>query len=107
MLTSYPQVPTGYELGVGIAAQSYDGKVFFGFTSDTHAAPDAGLLRNCVRDCFEELCRAAGLRKSKPRKPRVRKPAAAQASPAPPEVIGAVEALSPEPVMAMAAEPGA
>jgi diacylglycerol O-acyltransferase / wax synthase len=67
MLTSYPQVPTGYELGVGIAAQSYDGKVFFGFTSDTHAAPDADRLRDCVRESFEELCHAAGARRPKPR----------------------------------------
>jgi diacylglycerol O-acyltransferase len=121
MLTSYPQVPTGYELGVGIAAQSYDGKLFFGFTSDTDAAPDAGLLRDCVRDCFEELCRAAGLRKNKPRKARVRKAAVARtrpeppapsapeaaAPPAPPEATGAVQAPAPEPALAMAAKPGA
>jgi diacylglycerol O-acyltransferase / wax synthase len=81
MLTSYPHVPTGYELGVGIAAQSYDGKLFFGFTSDTHAAPDAGKLRDCVRESFEELCRAAGARK---RKPRARKAAPAEAEAAKP-----------------------
>ena len=27
MIASYPQVPTGYELGVGCAAQSYAGKL--------------------------------------------------------------------------------
>ena len=64
MLASYPQVPTGWELGVGIAAQTYDGKLFFGLTADTHAAPDVARLRDFIRDSFEELCRAAGLRKA-------------------------------------------
>lgn len=78
MLASYPQVPTGWELGVGIAAQSYDGKLFFGLTADQHAAPDVARLRDFIRVSFEELCHAAGLRKTrrtrKPRKPRKPEP---------------------------------
>ncbi|SPE26661.1 Diacylglycerol O-acyltransferase [Candidatus Sulfopaludibacter sp. SbA3] len=38
MLAAYPQVPTGYELGVGCAAQTYNGKIFFGLTADAHGA---------------------------------------------------------------------
>jgi diacylglycerol O-acyltransferase / wax synthase len=70
MLASYPQVPTGYELGIGCAAQSYDGKIFFGLTSDTDAAPDAGRLRDFIRVSFAELCRAAGVKRTAPRRPR-------------------------------------
>ncbi|HLK50019.1 MAG TPA: wax ester/triacylglycerol synthase family O-acyltransferase [Bryobacteraceae bacterium] len=74
MLTSYPHVPTGYELGIGCAAQSYDGRVFFGLTSDTDAAPDADRLRDLIHSSFENLCRAAGVRRAaaaRGRKPRV------------------------------------
>ncbi len=73
MLASYPQVPTGYELGFGIAVQSYAGKMCFGVTADAQAAPDFERMRNDLQNCFRELCRAAGmkkLRKIAPRKPR-------------------------------------
>jgi len=70
MIASYPQVPTGYELGIGCAAQSYDGKVGFGITSDTDAAPDADRLRDFLRASFKELCRAAGVKKAAPRRSR-------------------------------------
>jgi len=76
MLSSYPYVPTGYELGVGVAVHSYDGKLFFGLTADTVAAPDVGRLRDFLYDSFRELYRAAGLKKprqpAKPRAPRKR-----------------------------------
>jgi diacylglycerol O-acyltransferase / wax synthase len=68
MIASYPQVPTGYELGIGCAAQSYDGKIGFGITSDTDAAPDAHRLRDFLRVSFAELCRAAGVKKAPPRR---------------------------------------
>jgi len=66
LLASYPQVPTGYELGLGVAVQSYDGKLFFGLTADAHVAPDVGRLREYIRLCFEELCVAAGIRAPQP-----------------------------------------
>jgi diacylglycerol O-acyltransferase / wax synthase len=84
MIASYPQVPTGYELGIGCAAHSYNGKIFFGLTSDTHAAPDADRLRDFIQVSFAELCRAAGVKKKKkkkkktdPRHPARKRPAAA------------------------------
>ena len=71
MIASYPQVPTGYELGIGCAAQSYDGKLGFGITSDADAAPDAHRLRDFIRVSFAELCRAAGVKKARsPRAPK-------------------------------------
>jgi diacylglycerol O-acyltransferase / wax synthase len=72
MLASYPQVPTGYDLGVGIAVQTYAGKLFFGLTADTVAAPDAGRLRDLIRTCFEELARAAGARRRRARAPKAK-----------------------------------
>jgi diacylglycerol O-acyltransferase len=63
MIASYPQVPTGQELGVGIAVQSYNGKMFFGLTADAQAAPDVIRLRDYLRASFRDLCRAAGVGK--------------------------------------------
>jgi diacylglycerol O-acyltransferase / wax synthase len=75
MIASYPHVPTGYELGVNCAVQSYDGKMFCGLTADAHVVPDAGRLRDFILDSLNDLRRAAGVRKrrtkSKPAPPRV------------------------------------
>jgi diacylglycerol O-acyltransferase len=68
MIASYPQVPTGYELGIGCAVQSYAGKLCFGLTSDFQAAPDAHRLRDFVEVSFRELCRAAGVETAAPRR---------------------------------------
>lgn len=78
LIASYPHVPTGYELGVNCAAQTYNGKLFYGFTADAQAAPDVGRLRDFLTLSFEELCRAAGVRKV------VRRAARAAAKPATP-----------------------
>jgi diacylglycerol O-acyltransferase len=64
MIASYPQVPTGCDMGVGCAVQSYDGKLFFGLIADAQAAPDVGRLRDFLYVSFRELCRAAGLKKT-------------------------------------------
>ncbi|HLK70183.1 MAG TPA: wax ester/triacylglycerol synthase family O-acyltransferase [Bryobacteraceae bacterium] len=77
MIASYPQVPTGYELGVGVAAQSYAGKLCFGLTADSEAAPDVTVLRDFIRVSFEDLCRAAGVKMTRPEvaeKAEVQKP---------------------------------
>lgn len=65
MLAAYPQVPTGYDLGVGCAAHSYNGKLFFGLIADTHAALDVDRLRDFVTQSFEELREAASVKKSR------------------------------------------
>ena len=65
MIASYPHVPTGYELGVNVAVQSYDGRLFCGFTADAKVVPDAGRLRDFMRASFEEMVRAA-TRKARP-----------------------------------------
>jgi diacylglycerol O-acyltransferase / wax synthase len=63
MLAAYPQVPTGWDLGVGCAAHSYDGKLFFGLIADTHAAPDVDRLRHFLSLSFQELRRSAAKKK--------------------------------------------
>ena len=62
MLAAYPQVPTGWDLGVGCAVHSYNGKLFFGFIADTHAAPDADRLRDFLALSFQELRQSAALK---------------------------------------------
>jgi len=59
MLSAYPQVPTGWDLGVGCAAHSYDGKLFFGLIADSDAAPDVDRLRDFLVISFTELRRSA------------------------------------------------
>ncbi|MEO8594226.1 MAG: wax ester/triacylglycerol synthase family O-acyltransferase [Candidatus Solibacter sp.] len=77
LLAAYPHVPTGYELGLGVAVQSYDGKLFFGVTADAHVAPDVGRLRDFILKSFRELCRAAGIKSPRAgRRPAATPPAA-------------------------------
>jgi len=73
MLASYPQVPTGYDLGVGCAVHTYDGKLFFGLIADAQAAPDVGRLRDFILLSFEELCEAAKLKKARARSVETRR----------------------------------
>jgi diacylglycerol O-acyltransferase len=82
MISSYAQVPTGYELGIGCAVQSYDGKLFFGLSADALAAPDVGRLRDFLYVSFRELCRSAGVKKAR-RRVGTRAQAAQAAEPAP------------------------
>jgi diacylglycerol O-acyltransferase len=81
MTAAYLQVPTGYELGINCAVQSYCGKLLFGLIADAHVAPDVTRLRDFLYVAFEELCVAAGVRKparkTAPRKARHPKPATA------------------------------
>jgi hypothetical protein len=63
MLAFYPQVPTGWELGINCAASTYNGKLFFGLIADSEVAGDVTRLRDFLYPAFDELCRAAGIRK--------------------------------------------
>ncbi len=59
VIAAYPQVPTGYELGINVAVASYDGKLFFGLIADAEVAPDVNRLRDYLSVSFQELNRAA------------------------------------------------
>ncbi len=85
MMTMYPHVPVGNDLGMGCAIQSYNHKLFFGITSDAAAAPDAAHMREFLDESFKELLRAAGLSENRevrpvPRAVRTKKKVAVQES---------------------------
>jgi len=97
MLAAYPQVPTGYDLGVGCAVHSYNGKLFFGLIADTHAAPDVERLRDFLTLSFEELRRSVVRKKTRKAKSRhVRKES--PQPPAEPVQAAAVGAPTVEPL---------
>jgi diacylglycerol O-acyltransferase len=62
MMHCYPYVPVGGEMAVNCAILSYNGTVYFGFSGDTHAAPDLRQLEKLLQRCFVELRDAVGLR---------------------------------------------
>ncbi len=82
LLASYPQVPTGYELGINCAVQTYNGQLSFGLIADSHAAPDVTRLRDMIQTSFRELCRAAGIRKARSKRSAPRKPRESSKQPA-------------------------
>ena len=114
MLATYPYVPIGVEMGVCCAVESYDGKLFFGFTGSEAAAPDVDIIPVLLDEAYAELRKAAGVaplakreparakpvRKAKPAaaKPRRRPAPPPSAIPLPQEAIVQVP-VSPEPPM--------
>jgi hypothetical protein len=61
MVSLYPHVPTGNDMGINCAIQTYNHKIAFGLTSDAGAAPDAYRMSAYLDESFNELLRAAGL----------------------------------------------
>lgn len=72
MLSSYPYVPIGGEMGMNCAVLSYDGTLFVGFTGDARAIPDLARLPGYFQDSFTALKKAVGvdLPKPKPSRPK-------------------------------------
>ncbi len=65
MLSWYPYVPIGGELGTNWAILSYNGKAYFGFTCDVGALPDPENLEKFVEASFADLYKSA--KRVKPR----------------------------------------
>ncbi len=59
MLSWYPYVPIGGEMGFNCAVLSYNGKAYFGFTCDVGAVPDPENLEKFVDASFAELSKTA------------------------------------------------
>ena len=59
MLSCYPHVPTGYEAGVSLAVESYNGKIYFGLTIDPQAAPEGERMKELLDISFAELAMLA------------------------------------------------
>jgi diacylglycerol O-acyltransferase / wax synthase len=66
MIAQYPFVPIGYNLGMGTAIFSYDGKLFFGIGSDAKAMDDVEKFREILDECFMELRELAGVEPIEP-----------------------------------------
>ncbi len=89
MLHCYPYVPVGGEMAVNCAILSYNGTVYFGFSGDTHAAPDLRVMEKLLQKSFAELRETVGAQV--PRKKIVRK----RPAPAPPKTPGITVAATP------------
>jgi diacylglycerol O-acyltransferase / wax synthase len=61
LLTYYPHVPCGSDVGIGVAIQSYNQQLHYGVTYDMQAAPDGDLFRDFLVESYEELRAAAGV----------------------------------------------
>lgn len=66
MLSMYPYVPIGGEMGINCAILSYNGVAYIGFIGDTHAAPDLERLEDCLKDSVEEMRRSITVRAPRP-----------------------------------------
>jgi WS/DGAT/MGAT family acyltransferase len=62
LLSFYPYVPIGGEMGMNCAILTYNGTAYFGFTGDAHAIPDLAQLEKLLRLSFASLRKAAGVR---------------------------------------------
>jgi WS/DGAT/MGAT family acyltransferase len=86
MLEWYPYVPVGGEMAVNCAILSYNGRIYFGFSGDVHAAPDLKRMEKLLQLSFTELREAVGLRPpQKDKGKRKRRAVPAAAVPAEPE----------------------
>jgi len=74
MVASYPHVPTGMDVGISVAIESYDQKLYFALTTDALAAPDGGRMIDFLEASFKELREAAGVPETKPHVTRTRAP---------------------------------
>ena len=83
MIEWYPYVPVGGEMAVNCAILSYNGKVFFGFSGDVHAAPDLRRMEKLLLTSFIDLQQAVGLRQPEKKKIRRKRPAVPAAGVAP------------------------
>ena len=62
LISAYPYVPIGGEMGMNCAVMSYNETLFVGFTGDAPAIPDLSSLATCFAESFAELRDAFGTR---------------------------------------------
>jgi WS/DGAT/MGAT family acyltransferase len=90
LLTYYPHVPCGSDVGISVAVSSYNQNLYYGVTYDAQAAPDGELFRDFLIESYEELRDAAGVR---PAAAPQQKPAAPPAVETPNEEAAAGEGV--------------
>jgi diacylglycerol O-acyltransferase len=98
LLTYYPHVPCGSDVGIGVAISSYNRDMCVGVTYDLQAAPDGELFRDFLIESYEELRDAAGVA-AIPAEPRAAQEPVKATEPAPPvaDEPAAVQPARPEP----------
>ena len=72
MVSWYPYVPIGGEMGLNCAILSYNGTAYFGFTCDVGAVPDPENLEKFVAASCAELLNSSKDIKIEPAKPQPR-----------------------------------
>lgn len=72
MLSWYPYVPIGGEMGLNCAVLTYNGNAFFGFSADVSAAPDVDCLPKFLQQSFDALTKAAGMKRKRRSSPVVK-----------------------------------
>jgi len=100
LLSCYPHVPIGGEMGMNCAVMTYNGTAFFGFSGDAHAIPDLERLEKFVNDGFKKLRQAAGVpaartRRSPPAPRPKRSPARVPSPPSKPPASRAASQVGP------------
>jgi len=93
LLDWYPYVPVGGEMAVNCAILSYNGTVYFGFSGDTHAAPDLRRLETLLQASFAELREATGIKPPQKRKMRRRSRVKSAAPPSHASVVSAPSSI--------------
>ena len=103
MLSAYPYVPIGGEMGINCAVLSYNGTMCFGFTGDVNAAPDLEKLPKFVQESVAELKLAFGVRR---RRAKIQPDSAPEPVKVtiPPEAQSVSESLGKQPVAAQPTE---
>jgi diacylglycerol O-acyltransferase / wax synthase len=81
MLESFPYVPLGGHVRVGVAIFSYDGALTFGVTGDYDTAPDLDVLCKGIERAMAELVELAQAREQAREHTADRRPAEEQAEP--------------------------
>jgi len=99
MVACYPHVPTGMDVGISVAIESYDQKLYFALTTDALAAPDGGRMIDFLEAAFKELRVAAGVPETEPHATRTRTRAPRTAKPKA-RKVPAKRQPKPEPVAA-------
>jgi diacylglycerol O-acyltransferase / wax synthase len=73
MLSCYPYVPIGGEMGMNCAVLSYNDVVYFGFSGDAVAIPDLARLDKLLVGSFADLLKATGVHTKPKKKARAKK----------------------------------
>jgi diacylglycerol O-acyltransferase / wax synthase len=60
LLSCYPYVPIGGEMGMNCAVITYNGMTYFGFTGDAGAIPDLHVVPKLLQRSFREFRKQAG-----------------------------------------------